>query len=169
MRPLLIFDLDETLVSSSITPGKCDHVTPDRSIYMTIRPGVIDFLNRVSTHFDLAVWSRGSKEYVEWVASKLFDRWVFVWDGERCTRTMTMYNARIIKNLKKVWRLGYRREKTLIFDDLWENSVMNYGNWVPVPEYHGGDDSFFDTVHPEVILDEIDFRVVKDRITRLKH
>lgn len=69
-RKKLILDLDETLVHSSFTkPEHCDFVVPVKyqgasyDIYVQKRPGVDQFLEQLTKHFEIFIFTASMQEY----------------------------------------------------------------------------------------------------------
>lgn len=144
-RPLLILDLDETLIYGSETRlhRDADFVVGPFHVYK--RPGADDFLATMSRYYDLAIWSSASGNYVHGIATALkpHDRdWMFVWSRSRCIQRMHPETLETIpiKDLKKAARRGYPLERILIVDDTPEKVVRNYGNAIYVPEFVGSDE-----------------------------
>lgn len=88
--PLLILDLDETLIYGAererLRP--CDFRVGPFHVYK--RPHLDEFLRRVGQHYRLAIWSSGSSDYVSRIAQHILPpslEWAFVWSRDRCTAT----------------------------------------------------------------------------------
>jgi RNA polymerase II subunit A small phosphatase-like protein len=88
-KPLLILDLDETLIHGSLhelgRPADM-HVGP---YHVYFRAGLLEFLARASARYRLAVWSSASSAYVEQISKRILadlPEPEFVWSRERCTR-----------------------------------------------------------------------------------
>ena len=136
---LLILDLDETLVFATEEPlaRPPDFRSCDYAVYR--RPGVEAFLTRCLADFTVAVWTASGRQYAEVVVDELFGprraELVFFWTGERCTLRYDPERMSWTKRkmLKKVWRLGYTREASLIVDNTEATYEANFGNAVPVP------------------------------------
>ena len=143
-RPLLILDLDETLIYGSAVElhRQADFRVGPYHIYE--RPYLSAFLEAVSMYYDMAVWSSASPDYVEAVARRLtsdeFD-WCFVWSRSRCIQRLHQdrLEHQFIKDLKKVKKLGYDLERTLIVDDTHHKVARNYGNAIYVRTFEGSD------------------------------
>jgi carboxy-terminal domain RNA polymerase II polypeptide A small phosphatase len=139
---LLILDIDETLVYATTT--RLDR-PPDFEVagyFVYRRPGLDDFLNYTTRHFQTAVWSSSGSEYARLVVEEIFpDPGVlrFVWTRERCTIRMDTETRQYysVKDLKKVKKLGYGIEDILIVDDSPEKVERNFGNHVRVRPYEG--------------------------------
>lgn len=137
-RPLLILDLDETLVHARTKP--LPHA-PDFSIAPYVlyrRPGLEAFLQQVAAHYRLAVWTSSSPAYAQAVVSHVFEapqQLVFVWASDRCTlrRDMELDTWTQTKPLRKLRRRGYDLRR----DDSPEKHTRNYGNLVAVQAFEG--------------------------------
>jgi len=122
-KPLLILDLDETLIFASeiAMRAECDFNVGELFVYK--RPHLFAFLSQVATSFDLAIWSSATRDYVQAIADELGGEereWKFVWSRSRCIQRyhhelMEHYS---IKDLRKVERLGFDLEQILIVDDI---------------------------------------------------
>lgn len=141
-RPLLILDLDETLIFGAA--AELDRPAEFRvgSYYVYERPHLAEFLAKAATFYNLAIWSSGSVEYVEAIAEKICPRatcWQFVWGRERCTphTYFNEYFVDYIKDLKKVKRLGYDLEHILVVDDTESKLCRNFGNAIYVAPFFG--------------------------------
>jgi TFIIF-interacting CTD phosphatase-like protein len=143
-RPLLILDLDEALIYGSEVElhRQADFRVGPFHIYE--RPYLSAFLDAVSIHYDMAVWSSASPDYVEAIARQLAcDEvdWRFVWSRTRCIQRLhpVRLEDHFIKDLKKVKRLGCDLERTLIVDDTRHKVARNYGNAIYVRPFEGSD------------------------------
>ncbi len=119
---LLILDLDETLVYSTVK--RIDRV-PDYLVgeyYVYCRPGLSEFLEFAKTTFDLAVWTSSDSSYAMGVVPRIFTesfRLAFTWSREQCGRRIDRKTKETswIKDLRKVKAAGFRIENTLLIDD----------------------------------------------------
>jgi RNA polymerase II subunit A small phosphatase-like protein len=71
-KKCLILDLDETLVHSTFTPSaNADFVVPvdidgqTHNVYVMKRPGVSEFLRKVSPHFEIVVYTASLDKYAD--------------------------------------------------------------------------------------------------------
>lgn len=149
-NPLLILDLDETLIYSSYS--KEDIQSPydfmiDNTYYVKKRPYVEDFLQEVRKHFDLAVWTAATRDYAQIIVHELFEKQniplKFFHSRERCVErdnTRSMYDSYVtkyyIKDLKKI-KKHFQLDKVLFVDDLTVSLQRNYGNLVKIPPFQG--------------------------------
>jgi RNA polymerase II subunit A small phosphatase-like protein len=149
--PLLILDLDETLIHASVTKVReaADFQVFHYFVYQ--RPGLADFLTTCAQHFKLAIWSSASDDYVQAVVQQLLPPGIaleFVWGRSRCTPVPTprldeygYYNLdsssyyEYAKRLKKVRRRGFSLSQTLIVDDTPAKVQQNYGNAIYIKPY----------------------------------
>ena len=145
MKPLLILDLDETLIYSSLEKlpdtEQLQHIIWNK-YFIHQRPFLNKFLHRIKDYYKLAVWTSAGDEY----AAKIIGftglqnlSLEFIWTRKRCTlkrepETGTSY---YLKNLKKVFKLGYLKEKVLIVDDTPENLNQQYGNYIRILPFQG--------------------------------
>lgn len=172
-RPLLILDLDEVQVharDNDPLPG----LKPDftiGSITVVKRPYLDEFLARVWESYDVAVWSAGGSLYVEPTVAFLMKdlpKPVFVWSGWRTTRRFDheTHEAYYIKDLKKVRKKGFAKERMLIVEDLPRNCLRNFGNAVYIKPFEG-DMADRELLHLADYLTELakepDFRTVEKR------
>jgi RNA polymerase II subunit A small phosphatase-like protein len=176
-RPLLVLDLDETLVHAE-EKGKPflgrspDFTTSDYVVYK--RPHLDEFLSRMWKLYDIAVWSAAGTLYVNRVVEVIFagqKQPVFVFSGTRTTRRFDhdRHEAYYIKDLKKVRKRGFDLRRVLIADDLELNAQRNYGNAIYVKEFNGeADDNELLLLadYLEKLADKPDFRTIEKRYWR---
>ena len=150
---LVILDLDETLVHATSSPkdNNWDHMIGQYKVYK--RPGLDQFLQGLKPHFDVAVWSSASDDYVHEIVKIFFPSnyaLKFVWGRSKCTRHIDYgaienlgyfdefnhlnYTKRI-KRLKNV--VQQTKERILIVDDTPSKARHNYGNVIYPSEFHG--------------------------------
>ena len=144
-RPLLILDLDETLIhgAESRLHRDADFMVGPFHIYK--RPHLESFFDSIVPHFDVAIWSSASPDYVDGIASALAQfvaKWQFVWSRIRCVQRMDpeMMTTIFIKDLRKVKRRGYDLDRVLMVDDTRHKVSRNYGNAIYIPPYEGVED-----------------------------
>lgn len=132
---LLILDLDETLIFSSLEKlsSKEDFSLGEYFVYK--RPNLDMFLKYVQNNFQIAVWTSSTSDYAEGIVKQLFpDQSIlkFVWARERCVSKIAIESREQywIKDLKKVKKLGFDLEKVLVIDDSPEKLQRNYGNHI---------------------------------------
>jgi len=141
-RPLLILDLDETLLYATADRLDRPPCFAFEKYAVYLRPFARQFLAGCVELFDIAVWSSASTDYVAAMVSELFrcpTALRFVWARPRCTlrydgEAMTRY---WVKDLKKVRRKGIPLSRVIIVDDEPRKCERNYGNAVYVRSFTG--------------------------------
>lgn len=135
-HPLLILDLDETLIHARDEPWTR---VPDlvwESYHVRFRPFVREFIGSVSRHFELAVWTSSTADYAAAITEALLGDMDlrFLWARERCTLRFDpeLQGHHWVKKLSKLRKLGISLDQVLIVDDSPEKLRLNYGNLVPV-------------------------------------
>lgn len=139
---LLILDLDETLIFSSLEKLsiKEDFSLGDYFVYK--RPDLDTFLKYVQNSFQLAVWTSSTSDYADGIIEQLFPDQSFlkfVWARERCVSKIDIETGEQywVRDLKKVKKLGFDLSKILVIDDSVEKLERNYGNHIPVIPFLG--------------------------------
>jgi RNA polymerase II subunit A small phosphatase-like protein len=141
-RPLLILDIDETLVYATREPQgpNCDFRLEE--YFVTKRPCLEEFLDRIFRRYLVAVWTSASSSYAAQMVTHIFPdptRLQFVWDRSRCTirRELESNDFYIIKDLKKVKRRGFKLERVLMIDDTPRKPCRNFGNHLALTVFEG--------------------------------
>lgn len=170
-RPLLILDLDETLVFAADQPVEtpCDFTVGPYHVYK--RPFLQQFLGTVQSAYDLAIWSSSTADYVAAMVRAILPPKIslqFQWSRLRCTHRYhpERQNTYWVKDLKKVKRLGYDLCRVLIVDDSPEKLERNNGNAVYVKPFEGDPtDQEIQHLGPYLLglADQLDFRAVEKR------
>lgn len=141
-RRLLILDLDETLIHATeqLLGRAADFRLEHYHVYC--RPYVNSFLQKMAEIYDLAVWSSATQDYVAGIVARIMPEGIepkFTWGRGQCTRRYDpeWREDYYRKDLRKVKRLGYDLDDTLIVDDTPQKVEQHYGNAVYVREYCG--------------------------------
>lgn len=136
----LVLDLDETLVHSSATPI----LNPDqivqisssagvKTFYVKYRPGMSDFLKKVSSHFDLVLYTASTQQYAEQVINKI--------DPNRKLLKHRLYRHDCVLNsgfyIKDLGRLGRDLSQVIIVDDSITSFAYHLNNGVPIQRWTG--------------------------------
>jgi len=140
-RPLLVLDLDETLWHGVRVPG---------GLHLTLRPHLAEFLETVSTAYDLAIWTAATEDWMleglagirEATGFDLGGRAFFLWHRERCTFRRDAEGqygfCKPARKFKAGWiRAKYPPERILVLDDQANNYACGYGHLVRVSGWHG--------------------------------
>lgn len=141
-RPLLILDLDETLVYSRKHLDDEPFNFSVGEYYVSRRPYLAEFLQVVFEWFLVAVWTSSGRDYARGVIKQLFEdpsRLVFQWYSDRCTRRFDAERQEHhwLKDLKKVRRVGYSLDRVLVLDDTPRKLQRSYGNHLRVRPFQG--------------------------------
>ncbi len=141
-KPLLILDLDETLIHANVelVHEQFSYKLPFHYVYE--RPYLKEFLLAVNKLYALAIWSSATEDYIKDILNISMPReinLVFTWDRSHCTQRFDEnYGSRIyIKNLRKVKSKGFPLERVLIVDDSPEKIRLNYGNAIIIKPFTG--------------------------------
>ncbi|MDO7876309.1 HAD family hydrolase [Hymenobacter sp. ASUV-10] len=189
LKPLLILDLDETLIHASSTLLRPDFDFQVFHYYVYKRPGLDHFLRACAERFELAIWSSASDDYVAEVVQHIMPPDIplaFVWGRSRCTLMVApqiddfgYYNTdypshyEYAKKLRKVRTRGFDLQQVLIVDDT-PHKVRNcYGNAIyPTPYLGQLDDEelpillkYLETLATNENLRSIEKRQWQQRIT----
>jgi RNA polymerase II subunit A small phosphatase-like protein len=140
-RPLLILDLDETLIYSSEQALSIGHDFRCGQYNVYKRPFVGEFLETCARSYDMAVWTSATEDYARVIVPALFGELAieFLWARERCTQRHddTTREAYWVKDLKKVKRAGFELKRVLMVDDARRELERNYSNAVIVNPFEG--------------------------------
>ena len=174
--PLLILDLDETLVYATEIQRESAHDFVVGPYFVYRRPHLKSFLLGVARYYRLAAWSSSSFLYFHSVVDRVLPPTValeFRWSRNRCVRHFDHEQQQEIwlKDLRKVKRVGYDLKRILIVDDEPEKLSRNYGNAIYVSPFTGdpGDDELLALLkYLTSIVAEPDFRSIEKRDWRSK-
>lgn len=150
MKPLLILDLDETLIYSTPKYSYKEQIYDfliEEHYYVKKRPYVDTFLKNMSEHFELGVWTASTRDYATEIVNQLFIKnnlqLVLFHSREKCTKqeySRSLYDSfpqnYYIKDLKKI-KKQFNLDKVLIVDDLPIGLQRNYGNLIKIEAYKG--------------------------------
>lgn len=141
-NPLLILDVDETLIYAAEIPldRKADFILGRYHVYR--RPQLDTFLRACQTKFQIAFWSSSTSDYLAGILHRILTDDLqpdFVWGRERCVRRYDpeLQEECFVKDLQKVRRLGYELARVLIVDDTPAKVQRNYGNAIYVSPFYG--------------------------------
>jgi CTD small phosphatase-like protein 2 len=128
----LVLDLDETLVHCSISPFEgFDEIR--ESIYISYRPYLINFLEKVSQLFEVVVFTASEQEYASMVLNRIDPENKYI--HHRLYRDSWLpLNGNYIKDLSM---LGRDIDKTMIIDNSVIAFSLNIDNGIPIQSYSG--------------------------------
>lgn len=141
-KPLLVLDLDETLIHANvdIVHDRFSYQLPFHYVYE--RPYLKEFLVKANQLYTLAVWSSASEDYIEDILKISMPQSIqlaFCWNREHCTQRFdeSLGSLVYVKNLRKVKEKGFPLERVLIVDDSMEKVKLNYGNAIMIKPFEG--------------------------------
>lgn len=139
---LLIPDLDETPIHSTMEPLGRPADFRVGAYHSYVRPGAREFIAFCQTHFRVAVWTSSTELYAQTVVGELFGsdhRLEFFWTRGRCTEVLNPRTQSFewVKNLSKARKRGFSLEQVLMVDDSARMLARNYGNLAQVLPYQG--------------------------------
>jgi len=149
MKPLLILDIDETLIHTDTVPLEYEkHLDFDFKFkgvgnslyYVKKRPYLDEFLNYAFENFDIAIWTAAGAEYADEILKAIGldkSKLKFFYTQENCTLKLSYDYSNYfgVKNLQKLRKKGYDLNKVLIVDDIAETAVNNYGNLIQIKAF----------------------------------
>ncbi len=140
-RPLLILDLDETLIHAVEAPLTRDASFRCGPYHVYERPFARQFCVSCSRYYDLAVWTSSTPDYARVVVDHVLGGvpTAFLWTRDQCTRRFDpeAQDYYWVKDLKKVKRSGYDLDRVLVVDDTRQKLERNHGNLILVSEFTG--------------------------------
>lgn len=141
-RPLLVFDLDETLLHCQ-EKDFIDAETTTRYGFVAIRPGVEQMLDGLAEHYDFMIWSNNGTPYIETMLG------LFWPERHKLIDIFTSSDSGILgrdgmgvphfKETRKVAKRHpkYQLDRILGIDDNVGVYKRNYGNLVSVAPFTG--------------------------------
>ena len=136
-KKTLILDLDETLVHSTF--DRCqdsDLVLPvnfegnDSNIYVKIRPGAINFLQRIHKYYEVVIFTASVANYADPLIDMLdVDKYWFY----KLFREHWTYNGNYVKDISK---LGRDLKDWIIVDNLPKSYSLQPENGLPISSWY---------------------------------
>lgn len=135
------------------------YVYMDDDFVVFLRPGYEEFLTFLFSNFNVAVWSAGTRSYVDWIVEHLVlkkpiqredsieyvtrpgAKLDFVYCSQHCKISKKTYKNGCQKDLKLIWydpilgKVGYRETNTIIIDDLKDNVYSQGANSIHIPAF----------------------------------
>jgi TFIIF-interacting CTD phosphatase-like protein len=139
---LLVLDLDETLIHATETKLEIQEDFSYANYFVYIRPHLQWFLEEMSCHFSLAIWSSADDKYVHDLVEKITPSTIdftCVWAKSRCTLKRD-YDLDVYiqtKQLRKLKKKGFSLDKILMIDDSPEKIKDHYGNAIYIQPFEG--------------------------------
>jgi RNA polymerase II subunit A small phosphatase-like protein len=144
-RILIVFDLDETLIHSTLNESDRPADFMFREHYVYVRPHLNTFFKKSNEHFDFAIWTNGGEAYTCDILKKIIPSFIglrFVWPKSMFVNGVpqTLDTLRAPKNLRRLIVNGFEPSKVLIVDDNPDDSVIEFGNVIQLHPYRGQTD-----------------------------
>ncbi|RCS54014.1 phosphoprotein phosphatase [Bremerella cremea] len=141
-KPLLILDVDETLLFATEEPLAWQHDFRVGPYYVYLRPYLTQFWEKSRHEFELAVWSSSGEDYLSAVLEVIVPAYIellFAWSRDHCVQRLDPETKQryFVKDLKKVKRKGFNLDRVLIVDDTPRKVERNFGNAVYVNSFFG--------------------------------
>lgn len=139
-KPLVILDLDETLIYASEQQFKHLKSVRFQKIYINFRPFLFDFVSFLEAHFELAVWTSATENYAEFVVKHIFDiKPHFLFTRKDCSlKSDTKYKkSQFYKNLNRFEMLQNNFEKIIFLDDKPELIISDKAEIIPILPFKG--------------------------------
>jgi len=175
-RKLLILDLDESLIHGAKEKLDYEPACIAAWCFLYKRPFVEEFMHFCKEHFKVAIWTTASPEHAEMALEQICAPdypFEFIWTASRCTQArdrigMDDYGSGYhwIKDLKKVKRLGFNLDQTIMVDDTPSMLERQYGSLVQIKRFKGnlGDEELPKLMHYLIDLKgEGDIRKIEKR------
>ena len=135
-KPTIAFDLDETLISATpIRPNDGDYFAVRvnrRPVFVRLRPGLINFLNRVQKGYNVFFFSSSQREYGDQVIDRIAP------NVRSCRRffrdSCVSASGYSIKDLRV---LRTNLKQTLLVDDIAGSALHNPNNLIRIKPWYG--------------------------------
>ena len=139
---MIILDLDETLIHSTSKKlnEEEDFILEQYFVYK--RPNLDWFLQEISKHFCIGIWSSADGIYVTNIAEKIIPnnlKLEIMWDKDWCDLTENKDDNSFFyeKRLEKLTNLNLELESLLLVDDSLENYQINKNNAYKIKPFNG--------------------------------
>ena len=141
-KKLLLLDLDATLVYSDTLPISEYNLTPSfriddkywgkKNIYSKVRPHVNPFLETMSQHYEISIFTAGIKPYAEGVVAMIDPERKFIsniYSREHCTECK-------YGHVKEISKLGRSLKDVVMVDDCVGMLSFDLDNYIPILEFN---------------------------------
>ena len=125
----LVVDLDETLIYSFLLNGENTYL---------IRPYCFEFLNEMSTYYEIVVFTAGTKEYADKILNQIDKN--KSWIKYRLYREHLTFDDEELSIFKDLSKLGRDLSKTIIIDNRQENFELQPNNGLLIKTWNGNFD-----------------------------
>ena len=139
---LLVLDLDETLIHATESKLEMSEDFQFGEYYIYKRPYLDTFLEDISKHFNIGIWSSADDDYVTEIVQLIKPETIdlkIIWGRSRCSvkRDYDYDQYNFEKRLDKLKKQGFRLEQIIMVDDSPEKTRNNYGNAIYIKEFTG--------------------------------
>jgi TFIIF-interacting CTD phosphatase-like protein len=142
LKHLLVLDLDETLIHSSVEKLTIDETFKYEEYYVYERPHLTWFIKEISNHFRLGIWSAADELYVSSIVAQILPKDIkleIMLGRKSCeieldseTNTYTYE-----KNIADLLQLDLKLEQIILVDDNADNAKINKGNVIVIKPFFG--------------------------------
>lgn len=162
MLPLLILDLDETLLHSTTEPPPGGHDFDDGAYFTRVRPHLREFLELVEPHYRLGIFTAAGLYYALDMLKGIrrttrypldFDAFhAHLFDYRHCDKTQTPEGERVTKDLRHFLDNGYQPHRVIALDDKPEVYERHPRNVLAAPAWTGDpNDTFLRDIAPLLV------------------
>lgn len=142
MKHLLLLDLDETLIHSTTKKLNNKETFLFENYFVYTRPHLNWFLNEISNHFRIGIWSAADELYVSTIVEQILPKdfkLEIMWGQNWCNyklngETNTYVYEKDVNNLTK---LNFKLNEILLVDDSLYNTNLNKENAFLIKPFFG--------------------------------
>ncbi len=139
-RPLLVLDIDETLLYAATQPLTQPHDYKAERTWIYKRPFVDRFLRFCQQHFQIGVWTSARASYANEIFSQVFPfvSPLFIRSEQHCLDKKNEHGHRVsIKPIHTLAHQGHDLKQILVIDDSPEKHTYTPDNLIPITPYYG--------------------------------
>jgi len=139
-KVMLVLDIDETIVHSSLTQIRGCHFAIDvpykgrrHKVYVTLRPHLRTFLRFIATRFETCVFTASIHEYAEALMNKIDPR------GKLGSMRLHREHCQIVDGalVKNLGYIGKPVDRVVIIDNSPQSYALHPDNALPVSSFYG--------------------------------
>jgi RNA polymerase II subunit A small phosphatase-like protein len=149
-KPILVLDLDETIVYSTSLKVARDSFPIKVGRYrmhVQVRPHAQAFVAALADHYDILVFTAASKEYTDQIVDAAFS--FILRENRFYSDSCTNVNGYRVKDLSI---LGWPEQQIVLIDDMLGSGLMQPQNVFVVPAWMGdSDDNVFQNLLPLLV------------------
>ena len=142
IKPLLILDLDETLIHATTRKLNYKETYLFERYFVYTRPHLNWFLNEISNHFRIGVWSAADENYVSAIVAQILPnnlKLEIMWGQSWCNYNYDNENNTYVyeKKLNELTKLNFKLNEIILVDDSLHNIKLNGGNAIFIRPFTG--------------------------------